>query len=50
MAWETGGFYDNLMGDMFSVLRKNGITSMTSPKKQMKECIRTRNAITRKAK
>lgn len=35
-------------GDMFSVLRKNGITSMISPKKQMQECIRTRNAITRK--
>ena len=34
--------------DMFSVLRKNGITSMISPKKQMQECIRTRNAITRK--
>ena len=49
MAWETGGFYDNLMGYV-SVLRKNGITFMTLPKKQMKECIRTRNAITRKAK
>ena len=37
-------------GYVFSVLRKNGMLSMTSPKKQMKECIRTRNDITRKAK